>query len=185
MPSLLVRSGSNWVPEKGIYVMQGGSWQQKMGYVYVNGRWVPLSGNVIYMEGYEAVRLIVERNSTSRVVCERRSDHLYMWAVGSLLKSGKGGFRTSSPIDLTPFTQIRVFWRSTGHRTSNNESRLLVQNSSATSLIRRFVREGVFDWREDRLDISDLRGLHHIAVENYIWGNNNQAELWVRQIYLV
>jgi len=182
VPSLLVRSGSNWVPEKGIHVMQGGSWQRKMGYVYVNGQWVPLSSNAIYMEGYEAVPLIIFRNSTGRVICERRSDHLYVWAVGSLFEGGRGEFRTANPIDLTPFTQLRVLWRSSGHRTVWNN--LWVMDSAYRS-VRRFLREGVFDWREDWIDISDLTGSYNVAVGNAISGNNNQAELRVRQIYLV
>src|SRR5690606_7622787 len=131
--------------EKGIYVMQGGSWQKKMGYVYVNGQWVPLSSNVIYMEGYEAVPLVIERNSTSRVICEKRSDHLYMWAVGSLFEGGRGRFRTANPIDLTPFTQIRVLWRSSGHQTSSNDSRLLVLDPASRAVRRQFIRERVFD----------------------------------------
>jgi len=185
VPSLLVRSGSNWVPEKGIYVMQGGSWQRKMGYVYVNGRWVPLSGNVIYMEGYEAVPLIAERSSTTRVVVEKRSDHLYTSAVGALFEDGVGSFRTANPIDLTPFTQIRVLWRSGGHQTSSNLSILWVLHPSSLKSIRYFVRRSVFDWREDGLDVSDLTGSYHISVDNHVSGNNNRAELWVRQIYLV
>jgi len=185
MPSLLVRSDSNWVPEKGIYVMQDGSWQRKMGYVYVNGQWVPLSSGVIYMEGYEAIPLIVERNSTIRVICEKRSDHLYMEAVGSLFEGGMGRFRTATPIDLTPFAQLKVLWRSDGQPTSENDSRLLVLDPISRVVIREFLRENVFDWREDELDISDLTGSYYVAVENYISGNNNRAYLWVRQIYLV
>jgi len=185
VPSLLVRSGSNWVPEKGIYVMQGGSWQRKMGYVYVNGQWVPLSSGVIYMEGYEAVPLATERNSSSRVHCVKHSDHLYISAVGSLFESGWGRFRTANPIDLTPFTQIRVLWKSDGHRTSSNRSELLVMHPSSGSVIRSFIRQSVFDWREDGLNISDLTGSYRVAVANYISGNNNKAYLWVRQIYLV
>src|SRR5690606_22779753 len=165
--------------------MQGGSWQRKMGYVYVNGQWVPLSSNVIYMEGYEAVPLIAARNSENRVGCVKHSDHLYIWAVGSLFEPGWGRFITANPIDLTPFTQIRVLWRSGGHQISSNLSRVLVLRPSALGVIREFRRENVFGWREDGFDISDLTGSYHVAVDNYVSGNNNQAHLWVKQIYLV
>jgi len=186
VPSLLVRSGSNWVPEKGIYVMQGGSWQRKMGYVYVNGQWVPLSSGIIYMEGYEAVPLIATRNSEVRVICEKRSDHLYIWVVGSLFEGGRGRFRTADPIDLTPFTQIRVLWRSGGDQTVWNDSRLLVMDPASGVVVREFSPEEiVFDWREDVLDISDLTGSYYVFVQKYISGNNRQGYLWVRQIYLV
>jgi len=181
VPSLLVRSGSNWVPEKGIYVMQGGSWQRKMGYVYVNGQWVPLSSGVIYMEGYEAVPLSGYAMGSGSYA-RRGPTALEMFAVAPLIAWNLSWFTTVNLIDLTPYSQVRIRWMNAGYDHSSNRSLLRVLNSNFV-IIRELTRTGAFDWREDSLNISDLTGPYYLRVQ--VNASTVNSHLFVSQWYLV
>lgn len=162
--------------------MQGGSWQRKMGYVYVNGQWVPLSsGLIIYMEGYEAVPLS-SRTAGGSGYTRRDPTALVMYAVAGLLVGTGSEFETVTPIDLTPYSQIRVRWRNAGDDHSSNTSLLRVLNSSFV-IIRELTRTGAFDWREDSLNISDLTGPHYLRVRAN--ADSGTSHLFVSQWYLV
>ena len=187
MPSLLVRSGSNWVPEKGIYVMQGGSWQRKMGYVYVNGQWVPLSapidGFIIYFEGYEAVSLTDDaRNGYAR----RGPTALEMFASGNQYVGAFANFTTVNAIDITHYSQIRVRWRSAGENYSSIYSYLDLLRADGPAVVRRVQRTMRFDWQEYFMNISDLRGPYRIRVEARVLSPvESSTHLFVSQLYLV
>jgi len=185
MAKALLKTGSGLEQAKSINIYRDGAWQnQKMGYVYVNGVWVPLMEykKWIYEAGTEHMPLIVGFTSYQSIDFIKEDSYLNIYHFRS---PGTAYFSVENKVDVTDYSKAFIEWSSE----LEGDSFLIFSNdigiapNRLDAVARLDMYEG-FGKTISSLDISDLKGEFYISAGIRISATLKGLSLYIYNIWL-
>lgn len=177
MAKAQIKVGRNLVKPKAIKVFRDGKWQQSVGYIFKNEKWIPFIQyrKVLYENGVEHVPFDYYLSPGDRGGFERRPHSLYMHIQGESYAQRSIYTHTSEKVDITNFSKLIIEVEASLNREHVQGSfNCGISATTAGSYVARYSYDlmtgggfgaiDILSRRHVTIDISSFTGMYYIKT---------------------